>query len=412
MSSPAADIPASGALQRSPSRWGLWGAFAVIYLVWGSTFLGIRVAVETLPPLSMAAIRFLVSGGILLLVSSRVRPRPTLRQWGNAAIVGALFFLGNHGLVSTAARFIPSSLACLIVATEVPIIALLSSALLPDQPLTRSGLIGAGLGLAGVVCLFSGSGAGEGAASMLACLAVLGASLSWSIGAVLSQRLQFPSDPILRAAMQMTWGGVLLSGASLLRGEPAALGTAAFSGRSLIALLYLIAFGSVLAFACYSYLLKHVRADTGGHPRVREPAGGSGARDLAGRRAAAPGPLRVRAVHPGVGQRDHAGSAADRRSTEDRAIRCGSEAPDRARFALPGYIGVATIDPGPGESAFRTEGVVTVKTLKFWISPAALIALWIIAAAFTLSQLATVAPLLLSTRVQPPPLEEPRQLGA
>jgi drug/metabolite transporter (DMT)-like permease len=97
---------------------------------------------------------------------------------------------------------------------------------------------------------------------MLACLAVLGASLSWSIGAVLSQRLQFPPDPILRAAMQMTWGGLLLSGASLLRGEPAALETAAFSGRSLIALLYLIAFGSVLAFACYSYLMRHVRADT------------------------------------------------------------------------------------------------------------------------------------------------------
>ena len=262
MSSQAAAMPASGALPRAPSRWGLWGAFAVVYLVWGSTFLGIRVAVETLPPLSMAAIRFLVSGSILLLVSSRVRPRPTLRQWGNAAIVGALFFLGNHGLVTTAARFIPSSLACLIVATEVPIIALLSSALLPGQPLTRPGVIGAGLGLAGVVCLFSGSGAGEGAASMLACLAVLGASLCWSVGAVLSQRLQFPPDPILRAAMQMTCGGTLLCGASLLRGEPAALEAAAFSTRSLIALLYLIAFGSVLAFACYSYLLKHVRADT------------------------------------------------------------------------------------------------------------------------------------------------------
>jgi len=262
MSSPAAATPASGALRRSPSRWGLWGAFAVIYLVWGSTFLGIRVAVETLPPLSMAAIRFLVSGGILLLVSCRVRPRPTLRHWGNAAVVGALFFLGNHGLVSTAARFIPSSLACLIVATEVPIIALLSSALLPGQPLTRSGLIGAGLGLAGVVCLFSGSGAGAAAASVPACLAILGASLSWSMGAVLSQRLQFPPDPILRAAMQMIWGGALLSFASVLRGEPAALQAAAFSSRSVIALLYLIAFGSVLAFACYSYLLEHVRADT------------------------------------------------------------------------------------------------------------------------------------------------------
>jgi drug/metabolite transporter (DMT)-like permease len=261
MSSLAAAVPASGALQRSPSRWALWGAFGVIYLVWGSTFLGIRVAVETLPPLSMAAVRFLVSGGILLLVSSRVSPRPTRRQWRNAAIVGALFFLGNHGLISSAARFIPSSLACLIVATEVPIIALLSSALLPNQPLTRSGMVGAGLGLAGVVCLFVGSGGSEGAVSVLACLAVLGASLSWSVGAVLSQRLQFPPDAVLRAGMQMMCGGVLLSVVSLLRGEPVAIDAAAFSGRSLTALAYLIAFGSVLAFACYSYLLKHVRAD-------------------------------------------------------------------------------------------------------------------------------------------------------
>ena len=262
MSSLDGDIPVAPAVECSPSRWALYGAFAVIYLVWGSTFLGIRVAVETLPPLSMAAIRFLVSGGVLLLASSRVRPRPTLLQWRNAAVVGALFFLCNHGLVNSAARFIPSSLSCLIVATEVPIIALLSSAMLPNQPLTRAGLMGAALGVAGVVCLFVGNGSSEGAIHVFACLAVLGASLSWSLGAVLSQRLQFPSDPILRAAMQMTCGAVLLSAASLIRGEQRILAAAAFSGRSLVALAYLITFGSVLAFACYSYLLKHVRADT------------------------------------------------------------------------------------------------------------------------------------------------------
>lgn len=262
MSTPAAEIALPSAPERSPSRWALCGAFAAIYLVWGSTFLGIRVAVETLPPLSMAAIRFLVSGGVLLLATSRIRPRPTLLQWRNAAVVGALFFLCNHGLVSSAARFIPSSLSCLIVATEVPIIALLSSALLPNQPLTRAGLVGAVFGVAGVVCLFVGNDSSHGAINVFACLAVLGASLSWSMGAVLSQRLQFPPDPILRAAMQMTCGAVLLSAASLVHGEHRALAAAAFSGRSLLALAYLITFGSVLAFACYSYLLKHVRADT------------------------------------------------------------------------------------------------------------------------------------------------------
>jgi drug/metabolite transporter (DMT)-like permease len=251
----------SASAVRFPSRWALLGAFATVYLVWGSTFLGIRVAVETLPPLSMAAFRFLLSGAILLAASSRARPRPTALHWRNAAIVGAFFFLANHGLVSTAARYIPSSLACLIVATEVPIIAVLSSVLLPNQPLTRRSLLGAALGLTGVLCLFVGKGAGEGSAGMLASLAVLGASLSWSFGAVLSQRLLFPPDPVLRAGMQMLCGGAMLVCASLVRGEPASMDVAAISSRSLTAFAYLVVFGSVLTFACYSYLLKHVRAE-------------------------------------------------------------------------------------------------------------------------------------------------------
>ena len=122
-------------------------------------------------------------------------------------------------------------------------------------------MFGAALGLVGVLCLFVGKSGDEGATHLLACAAVVGASLCWSFGAVFSQRLQFPPDAVLRAGMQMSCGGVLLSLASLLRGEPAAIELAAFSERSLGALAYLIVFGSVLAFACYSYLLKNVRAE-------------------------------------------------------------------------------------------------------------------------------------------------------
>ena len=104
--------------------------------------------------------------------------------------------------------------------------------------------------------------------------------------------------------------------------------------------------------------------------------------------------------------------AARTRSAKDRAIRCGSDAPDRVRFALPGCVAVANIGSGHGDSVLRTEGVFTVKTLKFWASPAVLVALWIFAAAFTLSQLATVSPSLLSTGVQPPRLEEQRDPAA
>jgi len=245
-------------LQRAPARWALGAAFAVVYLVWGSTFLGIRVAVETLPPLAMAAVRFLAAGAVLMLISSRVRPRPTWREWRNAAVVGAFFFLGNHGLISNAARFIPSGLAAMVIATEVPIIAVLSSLLLPGRPLTRRSLLGAALGIFGVLILFAGKDS-EGAAHLWACAAVVGASLCWSFGAVLSQKLEFPSDAVLRAGMQMACGGVMLAAASLIHGDPIDL--AAFSARSLGALAYLIVFGSVLAFACYSYLLKHVRAE-------------------------------------------------------------------------------------------------------------------------------------------------------
>jgi drug/metabolite transporter (DMT)-like permease len=244
-------------LEQSPPRWALASAFAVVYLVWGSTFLGIRIAVETLPPLAMAGVRFLIAGPILLLVSVRVRPRPSLREWRNAAIVGAFFFLGNHGLVSNAARFIPSGLVSMIIATEVPIIAVLSS-FVQKRALTLRTMAGAGLGLLGVVVLFSGKSGGE--AHLLACAAVVGAATCWSLGAVLSQKILLPPNAILRAGMQMTCGGAMLAAASLLHGDRVQWAT--FSGRSLGALAYLIVFGSVITFACYCWLLKHVRAES------------------------------------------------------------------------------------------------------------------------------------------------------
>ncbi len=279
MSSPAFAAPASGPplltperpvaaaarAQLKPSRLAIWLAFGVIYVVWGSTFLGIRVAVQTLPPLFMAALRFLLAGGILAVFAWVRRPAgatlPTFKEWRGATIAGALFFLGNHGFVTTASKVLPSSLVCLIVATEVPIIAVLSSLLLPNQPLTRRSLIGAALGLLGVVSLFANRGDSANAWPVWACLAVLGASLSWSVGAVVSQRVTLPKDALTRAAMQMLCGGVLLTLASALKGEPASLTAAAFTPRAVGALVYLVLIGSVVAFACYTFLLAHVRTD-------------------------------------------------------------------------------------------------------------------------------------------------------
>lgn len=250
---PAVALPAKRAL--------IIGAFAVLYLVWGSTFLGIRIAVETIPPLLMAAVRFLISGAILMAFTLRVRPRPTLRQWGYASIVGALFFAGNHGFVSTAARHLPSGLICLIIATEVPIIAVLSSRFLPNQPLTRRSILGAVLGVTGVAGLFASQGLSPNSETLFPLISVFLASLSWSIGAVLSQRLDQPREALLRSGMQMLTGGVLLTLLALARGELTDFRVEQLSARSIGAFFYLIVFGSILAFSCYNWLLRQVRTD-------------------------------------------------------------------------------------------------------------------------------------------------------
>src|SRR5262249_31191568 len=150
-----------------------------------------------------------------------------------------------------------SGLVSMIIATQVPIIAVLSSLLLPGRSLTARSIAGAALGLLGVVVLFSGKGTGE--TNLLACAAVFVGAISWSFGTVLPPRPSCPSDAIVRAGMQMTCGGAMLALASVLRGEPAHVGLV--TTRSLVALAYLIAFGSILAFGCYCWLLKHVRAE-------------------------------------------------------------------------------------------------------------------------------------------------------
>jgi drug/metabolite transporter (DMT)-like permease len=242
-------------------RAALWAAFGVIYFVWGSTFLAIRVAVETLPPFAMAAIRFVIAGTILLAVAGPSIRGATLRHWRNAFIVGALFFLGNHGLVNSAASAIPSGLACLLVATEVPMIAVLSAAFLPGHPLTRRTVLGAVAGLCGVGALVAASGLGASGVGLVPVAMVLGASALWSAGVILSRRLAFPGDPVLRSGMQMFAGALLLTGAAIARGEPVLAALTGASTRSLLALAYLIVVGSVLAFATYTWLLSRVRTD-------------------------------------------------------------------------------------------------------------------------------------------------------
>jgi drug/metabolite transporter (DMT)-like permease len=234
-------------------------AFALVYVVWGSTYLAIRVAVESLPILLYAGVRFLVAGAVLYGVFAlRGLPRITARHWRDAAIVGALLLLGGNGMVSVAERTVPSGIAAVIIAT-VPLAMVLlnwaSSRRRPSAP-----LLGAiGLGLAGVALLVGPSGsAASGRVDPVGAGLLVLASVSWAAGSLYSSRAAIPSSPLLATGMQELAGGALLILAGALTGEVASLDPGAFTGRSLIALLYLIAFGSLVGFTAYIWLLRHV----------------------------------------------------------------------------------------------------------------------------------------------------------
>lgn len=260
----APSSPALPEASASSARVGL--AFATIYLVWGSTYLAIRFAVETIPPFLMAGVRFTTAGALLYAVlRARGVSAPTAAQWRMAVISGALMILGGNGVLSWAEQYVPSGLAALLVAT-VPLwfvgIAWLGPDREPSRPLEIFGLL---LGLAGVILLVAGSGeevmlAGtSGRAGLWASLAIVGASISWAAGSLYHRRAALPRPGLFATAMTMLAGGALLLGTGVLRGEVGALQPEAISARSLLALLYLIAFGSIVAFSAYAWLLRAVR---------------------------------------------------------------------------------------------------------------------------------------------------------
>ncbi len=246
-----------------PERhWLIPLAFAAIYLIWGSTYLAIRFAVETLPPFLMAGVRFALAGAILYLWARlRGEERPTAAHWRATAILGGLLLLGGNGLVSWAEIRVPSGPAALLVST-IPLFVVLFEWLGPrsirvGRP-TKLVTLGIVAGLMGIV-LLAGPGdlLGE-RIDPLGALALVVAALSWSFGSTISRRLPQPGSPILGTAMQMLAGGGLLLAAGTGLGELSRLDPAAVSIGSLAALGYLIVFGSLIAFTAYVYLLQKV----------------------------------------------------------------------------------------------------------------------------------------------------------
>ena len=233
-------------------------AFAAIYVIWGSTYLAIRFAVETLPPFLMLAARFGVAG-LLLYGWLRLRglPRPPRAEWIGSTAVGGLLLVGGTGAVAWAEQWIPSGLAALIVAI-VPMWMVLLDWLRPDgrRPTARivAGLV---MGLAGVMLLVGPIEVGGGGRmQLLGAAAVVAGTISWATGSVFGSSFRVPTVPRMAAALQMTMGGALLLTLGTLRGEWSRFDPAGISMRSGMSLLYLIVFGSIIAFAAYVYLLR------------------------------------------------------------------------------------------------------------------------------------------------------------
>jgi drug/metabolite transporter (DMT)-like permease len=232
-------------------------AFAAIYLIWGSTYLAIKVAVETIPPFFMASARFLIAGSVLyVLTRLRGAARPALQHWIAAAIVGALLLLGGNGSLSWSEQRVPSGLAALLLAT-IPIwMVLLDSGWKGWNKQGGRVLGGLAMGLAGIGLLVGPARLWGGSRiDLLGAAVLMFGSLCWSVGSLYSRRAKLPPSPFLAAAMEMLAGGAMLAVLGFTTGEGRELHQATMAFGSILAVLYLVVFGSLLGFTAYIWLL-------------------------------------------------------------------------------------------------------------------------------------------------------------
>ena len=239
----------------APPLWQLVAAFAALYIVWGSTYLAIRLVVETMPPFFMAGVRFALAGLILYLWRWHdAGPRSAPQHWRSALIVGALLLCGGNGLVSWAEQSVPSGLAALLIASTPLWMVTIP---LPGQPRPTALMLGGvALGLIGIAVLVGPSELGGAAPDRAGVAALLAAAFLWALGSLLSRRLPQAASPLRATGMQMIAGGATLVVAGLLLGEGARLDLAAFSRESWLAWLYLVLVGSLVGYSAYVWLLR------------------------------------------------------------------------------------------------------------------------------------------------------------
>ncbi len=250
---PARSITLGDRLTRSPSRLAVAGALATVYIVWGSTFLGLEEAGRTLPTFLMLSARFTIAGPILLVLALRGgTPRPTLVEWRSSAIVGACLLCGALGLVTIAEKRVPTGVAALMVGATPLWLALLDR-LWRGVRLRAVAIVGLAVGFAGVAVLAwpSGSGAYDRTGMIL----LFCSPLCWTVGSIYARGAPLPARPLLGAACQMTTAVPILLVAAVLHGELGRLGDVHPSWRSIVALLYLASIGSLAGYSAYVWLL-------------------------------------------------------------------------------------------------------------------------------------------------------------
>jgi drug/metabolite transporter (DMT)-like permease len=242
-----------------PAAWKILLAFAIIYFVWGSTFLAIRVGVREVPPLILAAIRFSIAGlALYAWISARGEKQPTAREWRSASLLGLVIFVFDYGLLFWSEQRVPSGVAAVMLATIPVFMALSEIIFLRTQRLTLRLVVALLIGIFGVAVLMAHSlNLGGAPVDKLGALALIFASISWSIASIFSRKLPLPPSKLMSSAAQMLTGGVLLTILAAALGEFHNFHPAVVSRAVWLSLLYLIVAGSIIGFTAYVWLLHH-----------------------------------------------------------------------------------------------------------------------------------------------------------
>jgi drug/metabolite transporter (DMT)-like permease len=252
------DLPATNGTTRvRANRTAVIFSFIAIYLIWGSTYLAIRYAVETIPPLYTAGIRHLLAGGVLFAWCLLKGLRPTAAQIRASVVIGFFFFLLGHGMLHWAETRVPSGLASLLIATEPIFVFLMSATVNRRWKMNAPLLAGVLLGLGGVALLMGRSVLASSPGMFVGAVAVLIGAFCWSVGIVYSRRSHLSGSPLLLSALSLLTGAMMLLVAGTVFGEWRGFSLQQVTGRSWAALAYLIVFGSIIAFTAYNWLMEH-----------------------------------------------------------------------------------------------------------------------------------------------------------